>query len=453
VEIKGDTTIWTNRSVRKLAGKDDPVEVITRAARDLAMKAMDSGWTGPPFDPFWLADFLKIRIVARDDVPDARTVALPKDSLRIEINPSRSPGRVRFSLAHEIAHTLFPDCADEVRHRGRHNYLRADDWQLEALCNLGAAELLMPVGALPASLSQLCGIDDILQAQRDFAVSTETVLLRVIHNAIGPCAMFSASRAEKDGRYHIDYSVPSASWIARGWRVPRAPVVTCLADCARIGFTAKGLEKWTPLGAVRVESVGVPGYPGSNLPRVVGVLRPLDDDPAANALVKYVVGDATRPHDAYQRRIVVHIVNDQTPNWGGAGFAMAIKRRWHIAPSAFKSDVESGAFGLKLGDVHLAPVDGNTQVASLVAQRGYGPSPRPRIRYSALLKALRTLAEIARSSKASVHMPRIGVGQAGGAWEVVAELITQTLGAAGVPVVVYDLPARTQAGIQLGLQS
>jgi O-acetyl-ADP-ribose deacetylase (regulator of RNase III) len=90
--------------------------------------------------------------------------------------------------------------------------------------------------------------------------------------------------------------------------------------------------------------------------------------------------------------------------------------------------------------MHLAQAEPATQVASLVAQRGYGPSASPRIRYGALKEALEQLAKAAVEARATVHMPRIGCGQAGGSWDVVEELLTMTLGAARVPVSVYDRP-------------
>lgn len=43
---------------------------------------------------------------------------------------------------------------------------------------------------------------------------------------------------------------------------------------------------------------------------------------------------------------------------------------------------------------------------------------------------------------ASVHMPRIGCGLGGGNWEFVESLIVEYLCDRGVPVTVYDLPAR-----------
>ncbi len=42
------------------------------------------------------------------------------------------------------------------------------------------------------------------------------------------------------------------------------------------------------------------------------------------------------------------------------------------------------------------------------------------------------------AERASVHMPRIGCGLAGGKWEVVEPLIEEHLSAKGVAVTIYD---------------
>ena len=68
---------WTNRSVVAFAGGQDPVARIEAKARTLALNAMDEGWTGPPFDPLALAQWLDLRIEARGDIADARMVPSP----------------------------------------------------------------------------------------------------------------------------------------------------------------------------------------------------------------------------------------------------------------------------------------------------------------------------------------------------------------------------------------
>jgi hypothetical protein len=45
---------------------------------------------------------------------------------------------------------------------------------------------------------------------------------------------------------------------------------------------------------------------------------------------------------------------------------------------------------------------------------------------------------------ASIHMPRIGCGRAGGKWEVVEALMTEIFSGHGIRLFVYDLPDRRE---------
>src|SRR5207244_431046 len=107
-------------------------------------------------------------------------------------------------------------------------------------------------------------------------------------------------------------------------------------------------------------------------------------------------------------RIIAHVVNDATPNWGGGGFASALRRRFESAQTAFREWVGEDGERLRLGAVHFSQVAPTIRVATLVAQKGYGPSARPRIRYSALRESLDALGRYAASSAATVHLPRLG---------------------------------------------
>jgi O-acetyl-ADP-ribose deacetylase (regulator of RNase III) len=188
--------------------------------------------------------------------------------------------------------------------------------------------------------------------------------------------------------------------------------------------------------------VGIPPYPGSRHPRVVGVLRPLDKTGKQGSeapLLKFVRGDALKPRGSGPR-IVVHIVNDKTPNWGGGGFAEAIKRRWPDVQTDFRKLIAENRDLLALGNVRIFRLPDGMFVASVVAQKGYGESVRPRIRYSALRKGLEAVASAAIQERATVHMPRIGAGQGRGSWSVIEDIVQTVLGDKGVPVTVYDLP-------------
>jgi hypothetical protein len=49
--VQSGTMRWTNQSVIRFAGNEDPVALIERKARDLVLNARDAGWSGPPSTP------------------------------------------------------------------------------------------------------------------------------------------------------------------------------------------------------------------------------------------------------------------------------------------------------------------------------------------------------------------------------------------------------------------
>lgn len=69
-------SIWTHPSVLSLAASagTSPFNAVTAKARETVFKAIQSGWSGPPYDPSTLAEFLKISVEPRQDVVDARTL-------------------------------------------------------------------------------------------------------------------------------------------------------------------------------------------------------------------------------------------------------------------------------------------------------------------------------------------------------------------------------------------
>lgn len=436
---------WTNESVRAFAGGQDPVARMIQVAREVVMDALDKGWSGPPFDPIRLAEYRKLDVVAKEDVRDARTVPTERDRLRIEFNPNRPLGRTRYSVAHEIAHTLFPDCADYIRHRASYHELEGDQWQLEALCNIGAAEFVMPIGSMPTISYDELSIDRLMELRAKYEVSPEALLIRAVRVTDYPCAMFCASRIDsgpRRNRYRVDYAIPSPAWnvaLDRGWLFSEKSVVQ---NCTAIEFTAKGVEAiGSTATQVHLEAVGIPPYPGSSYPRVAGVCRTVEESPSTHTSITYLTGDALEPQPA-ERRLLLQIVNDTTPNWGGGGFAQAVRSKWPAVQDEFRTWAAKHTREFTLGGLHRTAVDETLSVISLIAQHRYGPSTKPRIRYSALEKCLRNVASIAVAQGASVHMPRIGTGQAGGSWHLIEELIRTHLCGQKIPVFVYDLPTR-----------
>lgn len=438
------TAYWTNESVLAYAGERDPLDAIEQGARDLVFEAVQSGWEGPPFDPFELARSLGIEVVPRDELPDARTVPLGAGEVAIEYNPSRPRHRLRFSLAHEIAHTLFPDVAKTARYRDQPAAGPPDGWQLELLCNVAAAEILMPTDMLPMLHDGPLEIEELMGLRETFGVSAEVLLRRATKLATYPTAMFASSRVDPSGArspFRIDYTVPSRAWNPELEHGETRPPDSVLAECTAVGFTAKRQEDWSDeLRGVAVQAVGTPPFPGHRFPRVLGLLRPRGQRRVADLEPSILHGDATQPRGAGPW-VIVHLVNDRTPNWGGA-FARSLRQLYPEAQEDFRTWANEDRSRLSLGAAFIGEVHNDLFVATIVAQHGYGPSASPRIRYGAVAAALRIVARFASEQDATVHMPRIGAGQAGGRWELIHEIVDETLTRHGIPVTVYVPPGQ-----------
>ena len=156
------------------------------------------------------------------------------------------------------------------------------------------------------------------------------------------------------------------------------------------------------------------------------------------ATINYIKGDATQPQ-AKGNKIIAHVCND-LGGWG-KGFVLAVSKRWPEPEAAYRAwhrDRSENDFGL--GAIQVVQVEPYVWVANMVAQRGMKTgSNGPPIRYEAVRACLRKLAAEAKRSGASVHMPRIGCGLAGGRWEEIEPIILDELTSQGVEVTVYDL--------------
>jgi O-acetyl-ADP-ribose deacetylase (regulator of RNase III) len=154
--------------------------------------------------------------------------------------------------------------------------------------------------------------------------------------------------------------------------------------------------------------------------------------------ITYLKGDATCPQ-AKGHKLIAHVCND-IGGWG-RGFVLAISRRWAQPEDEYRAWRRAGKQrGFGLGAVQFVQVETYIWVANMVAQRGTkkGSSGPPPIRYDAVAACLREVAAKALELGASVHMPRIGCGLAGGEWSRIEPLIEEQLCGRGVPVTVYD---------------
>ena len=408
-------------------------------------EAIQSGLQGPPYDPFQLAALKGVRTRAVSGIRDARTIAVGQNRFVIEYNRAAPEARIRFSICHEIAHTFFPDCAETVRHRNSWHSDRRDSWQLEMLCNIAAAELLMPIGSFQNLLSSGASLPELTKSRKAFGASMEAILLRFVRLTEVPCFAFAAHK--DPAGVVLEYCVPSRSCSMTPASGTRLKPGTVLEQGSHSGACLRNDEVWPAVGSVSVECTALAPHQSDHRARVAGIASLARRSGfAPQQCIKFVIGDATKPYGK-GRRVIAHIVNDRSAIWG-AGFGRAVRKKWPGTQASFRDWVLSSKKEFRLGATLTSNVDDEITVFHMVAQHGFGPSKTPRIRYAPLQQCLEKLAQFAASENATVHMPRIGCGEAGGSWPVIEELIEQEMTPFKLSVSVYDLPGKPFSGPQ-----
>ena len=155
-----------------------------------------------------------------------------------------------------------------------------------------------------------------------------------------------------------------------------------------------------------------------------------------SSAITYLTGDATQPMSV-GNKIIVHVCND-IGGWG-RGFVLAISKRWREPEAEYRKWSKS-ATNFELGEVQFIQVETDVWIANLIGQHKVnkdenGNAP---IRYEAVRAGLEKVAIFAKKNNASIHMPRIGCGLAGGTWDKMEPIIFETLSENNLPVYVYD---------------
>ena len=112
----------------------------------------------------------------------------------------------------------------------------------------------------------------------------------------------------------------------------------------------------------------------------------------------------------------------------GSGVALAVKRKF---PGAYESYMlQHQGSGLKLGRAYPEPISGQLMVWNAITQEGFGSSTR-NTNYDAIQTCFEQIDEaVSRYENlipAEVHIPLIGAARGGGNWEIIREIIEQTM--------------------------
>lgn len=158
-------------------------------------------------------------------------------------------------------------------------------------------------------------------------------------------------------------------------------------------------------------------------------------------MITELKGDATQPQGEGPK-VLVHVCND-LGKWG-KGFVLAVSRRWKAPEQQYKRWAAGHTdLKFKLGEVQFVQVEPDLWVANLIGQHGVhrqgNQGSAPPIRYDAIRKGLEKVRDFALEHEASVHMPRIGAGLAGGDWEKICTITQETLVQQNIRVTVYQL--------------
>lgn len=432
---------WNHVSVKRLiqeSGNPDPVDEIKTRARGLVLQAFEMGWDGPPFSPIQLAKYLNMDVIPNDAVMDARIVPM-NNNFQIQYNPFQRPTRINFSVAHEIAHTLFSDCAQAVRNREESP---AEHRQLEQLCNAAASEIQLPyaffsndANSSPPSMGSL------IDLAKKYNASLESVFMRYTEVIDKSCAILIGI-FQTDNKISIDYYKSSRLFSTQLPNIIEIPADSNAYECTSPGWTARDENvSWDIFDGqlFNIFSIGISPYRRDNKPRVGMLILPVEEVKNAPETGKVVLeyGDATKPRGK-GKKIIAQVVNTHAAL--GRGFGYSLTKNYPIV----KEELDKWKADKKrfvLGQSNLVKINSNLYVFQMLAQKGiFSTGTEIPLRYNELRKCLIDLRNTAQELDCSIHMPAIGAGQAKGNWEIIVGMIHDELVNFDLKVNIYLFP-------------
>lgn len=293
--------IWRHPSVVALiedhGNRTDPSVIIRERARALVARARLLGWQGPPFDPRILASLLGIEVHPDQLAPGHDACIFPRgQQLQIVFDATRPATRQNFSISHEISHTLFPDGYELIRNRYQYRATFDPDRELELLCDMGAAEILLPEDEFRADVErQGFGLHAVTSLRGRYQASREATIRRMLRLDQGSsAAIFLEYRlkpsevvdqrqlrlihqaAQPRPKLRIAYTAVSENFQIFLPQHKSVPAESCAYRALLSGDVERAREQWDipNLPMCLVEAMAMP--PGDELdasPRAVALLH------------------------------------------------------------------------------------------------------------------------------------------------------------------------------------
>lgn len=312
-----ETRALIRRLIAESGARDAESAMRLRATRAIDAFVMAFGEpSSMPLNLMQLASFLGIRQSGTMPAfsPDAELAPDGTGGMELRINPDRPNTRQRFSIGHEIAHTFFPDHQSHLwpRADSRYRQLHNPMDELEKLCDIGAAELLLPRRWFIGELNTVTNADGLVALAAKYVASREATIRRYAELHSEPVAavfldwqlkptqqstvgardqinIFGTDpEAERLAalRLRVSYVIPSESFTSLGHYLPRdksLDLLGALHDAAVGGLPADGtqiLDLGSARGAYRVHAIPLWTAVVDRGPNgeyaVAAVIRPLD---------------------------------------------------------------------------------------------------------------------------------------------------------------------------------
>lgn len=194
-------------ALSKLYGGQEP-KIIAKSLALGLLYTYKAKLTGPPFDPFDYAHILGVAVEYDNIEAEGVFIDHPKDGARIVLKKQEGEvnrfklRRLNFTLAHEIGHFVIRKTLKDLVPASA---LTTEDVEEELLCNIFAAELLMPSVVIREDLENF-GLDPetLLTLSERYAVSLQSLLCCVTRLVQGEIAAIIWEK--DDNQYSVSWS-------------------------------------------------------------------------------------------------------------------------------------------------------------------------------------------------------------------------------------------------------
>lgn len=187
------------------------VELAEQIVRELELR--------PPVDLELLRSFQGVHNVEVTDLPWSGCIVCQGGVVTIRLRATDSAARRRFTCCHEIGHTLLPGFALTTQYRCTPGGAAkgGPDNALEQLCDLAAAEMLLPRShALVDLVAGPFGLTTVEQVADDYEASLDATARRLISLSPGSMLMLdlrlAASQRDPQPQLRVHSTSHTGSW-------------------------------------------------------------------------------------------------------------------------------------------------------------------------------------------------------------------------------------------------